>query len=243
MKKTNVMMKWLNSGYLREKWVAIFLVLLGMIVSVSAGGLFLELAEEVLEEEKFAFDHAIMTFLRSHEYDLVFSKMKIITEAGSVWWIASVTAITAVFLWFYRKDRWGVLFFIIANGGGGLLVLLLKHVFQRPRPSLNPAYDGNGFSFPSGHATGSIILYGFMIYLIARERKLIIGRVAAIIGLLFLIIFVGFSRVYLDVHYPSDILGGFAVGTIWLLFCLFSLEVSKIKGKRAFIGNLISHRN
>lgn len=243
MKKTNGMTKWLNSGYLRGKWVAIFLVLLGLAVSVSAGVLFLELAEEVMEEEKFAFDLAIMSFLRSHEYDLVFAKMKIITEAGSVWWIASVTAITSVFLWFYRKDRWGAMFMIVANAGGGLLVMLLKYVFQRPRPSINPAYDGIGFSFPSGHATGSIVLYGFLIYLIARERKLMIGRIAAIIGLLFLIIFVGFSRVYLDVHYPSDILGGFAVGTIWLLFCLFSLEVSKIKGKRAFIGNLISHRN
>ncbi|WP_223700609.1 phosphatase PAP2 family protein [Sutcliffiella deserti] len=235
---------WLRAGYIKEKWLPILLVLLGMGISLMAGVLFLELAEEVWEEETFLFDQVIIDFLHKQDYALIYSKMKVITEAGSVWFLTVVTIITVGVQWFKVKDKWNILFFIVAIGGGGILISVLKYVFQRPRPTLNPAYDGTGFSFPSGHATGSMILYGFLIYFIARGVKLKLSRYFAIISLLVLILLIGISRVYLSVHFPSDILAGFAVGTIWLMFCIFALEFVKIyksKNLKKHINSLLKN--
>lgn len=122
------------------------------------------------------------------------------------------------------KDKWGMLFFAIAVGGGSLLTLLLKNVYDRQRPSINAEIDAVGYSFPSGHSMGSLIFYGFVIYLVVRthQRRWIQWLTVTLLGMLVLLI--GSSRIYLGAHFPSDVLAGYAAGLIWLILSLIALE-------------------
>ncbi|KPB03970.1 hypothetical protein AAV98_14505 [Bacillus sp. CHD6a] len=230
---------------LRKVWAPALLILAGIVLMITATALFFELAEEVWEQEKLTFDHVIMEYFQSIESGTLTSILRTITETGSIWWITAVSVLTVLFLWLKKRDVHGVVFFILAIVGGGIFIFVLKYFFQRERPTFAPEYDGNGYSFPSGHALGSFILYGFIIYLIGREKRFFKMRMFVIGLLSVLVISIGISRVYLQVHYPSDILAGYAVGMIWLICCIFSMELMKVyrdKDKRAYLSNLIYHR-
>lgn len=236
---------WREQIDINKVWGPALLILAGIGLMISATVLFLELAEDVWEQEKFTFDHVIMDYFESIESGALTVTLRLITETGSVWWITAASVLTVLFLWLKKRDVLGVVFFILANVGGGLFIFVLKYFFQRERPTLAPEYDGNGYSFPSGHALGSFILYGFIIYLIGREKRFFKTRMLAIFLLSILIISVGLSRVYLQVHYPSDILAGYAVGLIWLICCIFSMEMMKVfrnKDKRTYLSELIHNR-
>lgn len=99
----------------------------------------------------------------------------------------------------------------------------VKSVFNRPRPDINQLVDADGFSFPSGHSFVAISFYGFLIYLVARYCR---GRYKYPLMLLLLLVIpcVGISRVYLGVHYSSDVLAGFSLGGAWLAFYIFLAE-------------------
>ncbi|WP_339149734.1 phosphatase PAP2 family protein [Sutcliffiella sp. BMC8] len=236
---------WKEQIDIKKIWGPGLLILAGVGLMITATVLFLELAEDVWEQEKFTFDSVIMDYFQSVESVTLTNVFKMITETGSIWWITVTSCFTVLFLWLKKRDVLGVLFFILAVAGGGIFIFVLKYFFQRERPSLAPEYDGNGYSFPSGHALGSFILYGFIIYLIGREKRYFKVRVLAIALLSLLIISVGLSRVYLQVHFPSDILAGYAVGLIWLICCIFSMEMMKVyrdKDKRGYLSDLIHHR-
>lgn len=110
--------------------------------------------------------------------------------------------------------------------GGSLLNLLLKTHFQRPRPSELPrlVYAG-GYSFPSGHSMGSMLFFGalaYVVYFSIEGRRAL--RVAAVVACALLVVLVGGSRVYLGVHYLSDVAAGFAGGLFWLAVCVSGTE-------------------
>lgn len=236
---------WKEQIDIRKIYAPGLFILSGIGLMIVATVLFLELAEDVWEQEKFTFDHVILDYFQSKVSGTLTTIFKIITETGSVWWITAASILTVLFLWLKKRDVLAVLFFVLAIAGGGIFIFVLKYFFQRERPSLAPEYDGSGYSFPSGHALGSFILYGFIIYLFAREKRFLKSRVIAISLLVILIISVGLSRVYLQVHYPSDILAGYAVGLIWLISCIFSMEMMKVykdKDKRAYLSDLFHHR-
>ncbi|WP_347552329.1 phosphatase PAP2 family protein [Pseudalkalibacillus hwajinpoensis] len=213
-------------GVLKQKKVLYPLVLnaFGLIVAILAIMLFSELAEEILEKETLDFDQAIISGIDVVRSDWLLNLMEIITELGSVWWITVVTIATIAILWFKKKDLWSIISFVIAQGAGGLLTTVLKNFFERSRPTVDAAYDAVGYSFPSGHSMGSFILYGFLGYLIVRSQR---GRttkwISAVLVFLFILL-IGFSRIYLGVHYPSDVLAGYSAGALWLFACIFSLE-------------------
>src|SRR5690606_6000402 len=125
------------------------------------------------------------------------------------WFLTVLSLIVLAILGVKMKDKWGVLFFIIAVGGGSLLTLLLKNVYDRQRPSVNAEIDAVGYSFPSGHSMGSLIFYGFVIYLVIRthQRPWIQWLSVTLLGMLVLLI--GASRIYLGAHFPSDVLAGY----------------------------------
>ncbi|MEN6314736.1 MAG: phosphatase PAP2 family protein [Clostridiaceae bacterium] len=100
---------------------------------------------------------------------------------------------------------------------GALLNFILKQLFQRQRPDLLKLVEISGYSFPSGHSMSSMIFYGFIIFLCLRYAKHWSKHlVAAILSLL--VFMIGISRIYLGVHYASDVLGGFIIGLAWLVF-------------------------
>jgi undecaprenyl-diphosphatase len=118
---------------------------------------------------------------------------------------------------------------VAAFGGAGVLTLVLKNLIRRPRPPAASEFlYGTSFSFPSGHALGSLVGYGMLAYVVGSmwvdtNR----GRFQLVIGTAALIIAIGLSRLYLGVHYFSDVVAGYAVGVLWLSVCISGLQVAQ----------------
>jgi membrane-associated phospholipid phosphatase len=118
-----------------------------------------------------------------------------------------------------RRRLWTLLWtWIVAVVGGALLNWLLKGLFQRPRPHFaHPLVVETSYSFPSGHAMVSFVAYGMLAYLaVLLWLKSWEARVAAVCGAALVVVLIGFSRLYLGVHYFSDVVAGYAAGGVWL---------------------------
>jgi len=141
-----------------------------------------------------------------------------ITDFGSIYLVVMVAGIVGVIL-FIRKKWWSLLSFFLAVGIGQAVLNILKVFFQRPRPKTEMFVFS--YSFPSGHVFSATVIYGFCIYLTFRfiNNPVIKWTLSALLVLLILLI--GFSRIYLGVHWLSDTLAGYVTGFAWLLFCIF----------------------
>jgi undecaprenyl-diphosphatase len=125
-----------------------------------------------------------------------------------------------ILFFIYRKERWFATRVAALSLSSLLLMFMLKFFFQRNRP-LQPVIDDvSGYSFPSGHALISVVFYGLFIHMIWHEVKSKWLRIALITLLGTLILLIAFSRIYLNVHYASDVIAGIAVGFIWLVLSL-----------------------
>ncbi|WKA56428.1 phosphatase PAP2 family protein [Planococcus shixiaomingii] len=200
------------------------LLIIGLAVASFFIWLFAELAEELLENELRKFDETIIGFFNSVANSTLDMFFLVITELGSVRFLTALSVLTLLLLWFKAKDKWGILFFVIAVGGGSLLTLLLKNLYDRRRPSINESIDAVGYSFPSGHSMGSLLFYGFIGYFAVRSRLKKRVKVLILIILAVLVVLIGTSRIYLGAHFPSDVIAGYIAGTIWLILCLLALE-------------------
>ena len=130
-----------------------------------------------------------------------------------------ISLIIALVLWIRKKPSDSVFFALVMLANAGF-IYILKEIVQRARP-LNFLVTESGFAFPSGHATTSIVFFGLLGYLTfkyARTKKV---KIWASVISVFMVLLIGFSRVYLNVHWVSDVLGGFAIG-------LFILSVSML---------------
>ncbi len=118
------------------------------------------------------------------------------------------------------------LMLLLTSGGAWLLNTVLKSHFMRPRPELEFWTHASGYSFPSGHATIAAAMYGMLFFIWARYRRQNHqSMVPAILCGILLIILIGVTRVYLGVHYPTDIIAGFASGFLWLITCAYALSL------------------
>jgi len=141
-----------------------------------------------------------------------------ISDLGSIYLVVMVAVIVGAIL-FIRKNWWRLLALFLAVGIGQAVLNILKVAFQRPRPKTEMFVFS--YSFPSGHVFSATVIYGFCIYLTFRfiNNSVIKWIVSALLALLILLI--GFSRIYLGVHWLSDTLAGYVTGFAWLLFCIF----------------------
>ena len=195
----------------------------GLIIAALAMWGFADLAEEILEKESFAFDRAILLALKQLHTPLLDQIMLWLTFMGEPSLLTVICFIIGCLLLFYGKRSQATTLIIAALGAGGLNYLL-KILFARARPQLwERTVDVRFYSFPSGHAMVSMVIYGVIGYLLAttfpKWRGLIISATAI------LILGIGFTRLYLGVHWPTDVIAGYAAGIVWLVACIFSLEV------------------
>jgi membrane-associated phospholipid phosphatase len=174
--------------------------------------LFGSLAEEVLEHEAFAFDKPIQLFVHAHASPRVDAVMLFFSRIGSVYALAPLNLVILLVL-LYWKRRAEALFWALATGGAWLLNYLAKHAFVRVRPDLWASISPETtFSFPSGHAMHSMATVAALLYLVCHHRR---SWPAIVIGTCF-VAMVGLSRIYLGVHYPSDIAAGWAASIAWV---------------------------
>ena len=128
-----------------------------------------------------------------------------------------VAVVTTLFLVGFKKWRTGLWYGLTVLIGALGINGAVKHLYQRVRPEdIEHLIEQGGYAFPSGHAMGSVIVYGGIIFLAIRLLKSTSVKWAIGIVLGILILFIGLSRIYLGVHYPSDVIGGFSLGFAWL---------------------------
>ncbi len=155
----------------------------------------------------------------------------LITRLGNPIEVGILTAIVAWFAGIHRKNKKIALWYVITVVfGAGIMNQLVKFFFQRERPdNIEHLITQGGYSFPSGHAMGSVIVYGALLFLIIRTYSSWKVILPAILVLVPLIGLIGFSRIYLGVHYPSDIIGGYSLGLAILSLSLgiYSLFLSQ----------------
>jgi undecaprenyl-diphosphatase len=155
-----------------------------------------------------------------------------VTALGTGTVVAMIVFITALFLWLNQhKHSAGLL--LVATFGGIILDNLLKIGFNRPRPHIFQwgTYAASS-SFPSGHAMSSVIVYGTVAYLAARLQRNARSRWLTLTFAAVIILWICASRMYLGVHYPSDILAGLIIGLAWAGFCMATLEAIQLYAKR-----------
>jgi undecaprenyl-diphosphatase len=137
---------------------------------------------------------------------------------------------------FFVWRRWWLYLgtWLAAVGGSALLDQLLKGLFARPRPFFeHPVLVEASYSFPSGHAMESFVLYGMLAYFAVLALKTWRARTAVVFGAALLVLLIGLSRMYLGVHYFSDVLAGYAAGGVWLCALITGAETVRRGKKRA----------
>jgi membrane protein DedA with SNARE-associated domain/membrane-associated phospholipid phosphatase len=198
----------------------------GLLLSLGALWLFGGIAEDVIHHDPLTqFDVTVANLLRQHASATLTEIAKGTTLLGSPVFIAGWALIVTLRL-LTRKEYLTAGGWAAALVGGGLLDGVLKRVFHRPRPAWDlPILTARGWSFPSGHAMGSLVAYGMLVYLMVRTMGHPRRRLALAGCALVLVLLIGLSRMYLGVHYFSDVVAGYAAGTVWLTACITGLEV------------------
>jgi undecaprenyl-diphosphatase len=163
-------------------------------------------------------DQSVLNFFVDIREGWLTFVMFVVTYCGSYMVIIGLTLLSAV-SFYIHKHAARILPLFIAVGGSAATTYVIKHIFYRARPIAEALYLETGSSFPSGHATAAMALYGFFLYTVWRHDKHHLKN-PLIILLLALIILVGVSRLYLGVHYLSDVLIGYTVGFIWLFLSI-----------------------
>jgi membrane protein YqaA with SNARE-associated domain/membrane-associated phospholipid phosphatase len=194
--------------------------------------LFAKLASELLEKELTHFDNTVGGWIISFRSAWLTTLMNAITNLGSTGWVIGLVIIIAIIGFRFRR-RLDVLGLFICVTGALISVELLKVTFHRHRPELPWLTPATGYSFPSGHSLISLALYGFLTYLVLRQRQWSHQRFWLAGGLVLLPVLIGISRVYLGVHYPSDVLGGWAVAGAWVGTCVVGIEFLNSRLRRS----------
>lgn len=165
------------------------------------------------------FDENVFNAIAPHINPGITQFMSFITFLGKHTLLIPLNfALIAFFI--YRKERWFATRIAALSLSSLLLMFTLKLFFQRARPDLPVIGDVRGYSFPSGHALISVVFYGLFIHMVWHEVKIKWLRIVLIIFLSILILLIAFSRIYLRVHYASDVMAGMAAGFIWLVVSL-----------------------
>jgi len=212
----DVQIRWLFRRLTPGQYLGLHLTL-GLAASAGCLWLFGGLAEDVINGDPLVrFDGAVADYLHSAATPALTTFFLTVTAFGSVEAMVILGVLVAAAL--ARKRRWTSLaIWLTAVGGGAVLNQILKALFERPRPFFDhPLLVESSYSFPSGHAMGSLVAYGMLAYF----AVLVLGswrrRVAAVFAASLLVVLIGLSRMYLGVHYFSDVAAGYAAGGLWL---------------------------
>jgi undecaprenyl-diphosphatase len=202
-------------------------LIIGLLTAAAALLLFTWLGREILEGEVLAFDDRLRTLV----HDLASPRLTTVMRAASLYGGPAVlipAGLVAAGAFLVNGWRRGALLTVVTLAGAGLLNLLLKFSFARVRPASFFDYPLPGSpSFPSGHALYAASVFGGLaVLLTARIRNLLL-QLAIWLVAISLILLVGLSRVYLGVHYPSDVLAGYAIGVVWVTAVAFGDRLAR----------------
>jgi undecaprenyl-diphosphatase len=206
-------------------------LLSGAVIAVVCTWAFSEIAQHVRQGSTQHFDDAAMHWIGQHQYPALQSVMLEVTALGTGTVVGMIVLIAGMFLWLNQHKHSAILL-IVATLGGMVLDQLLKFGFARPRPQIFEwGTRAASSSFPSGHAMSSIIVYGTVAYLAARLQQNVRSRALTMTLAVIIILLICVSRLYLGVHYPSDVAAGLVIGLAWAGFCMAILEAAQLYAK------------
>lgn len=202
-----------------RRWPGLY-AMTGLAVSGFLLALFVHLTQEtIFHHEADLVDRAVIWLVRQFATPAADKTMIVVTALGSGAVYAGFAPLAlGVLVW--RGLRREAASLAICLGGAALLNFLLKNLFERARPDMFKVISVTGYSFPSGHAMVSLCFYGMLAYLLCRHLPRLTPQILVYCLTAALVTVIGFSRIYLGVHYPSDVLGGYIAGGTWLLFCV-----------------------
>ncbi|SDX60608.1 phosphatase PAP2 family protein [Paenibacillus sp. CF384] len=166
------------------------------------------------------FDETIIAAVQGQENDGLTSIAKVFNKIGSTSTMIPIVLIVAVLLFFVFKHRKELVLLLGGMLGSTLLNELLKPMYERDRPNIHRLVEQHGFSYPSGNAMAAFTFYVLITYLLWRHIRLRRWRLALLCFSAAMIMIMGVSRIYLGVHYPSDILAGFWLSACWVALCI-----------------------
>lgn len=197
----------------------------GLSLSILLLALFARLSEDLLYHELGTFDRVVGEFIRGFASPPLTSVAMILTNLGSAYSEIGLMFVVGAFLLFRFKHTWETVLLVISLIGAWLLNTILKELFHRARPDIVHLVQAGGYSYPSGHAMVATAFYGvigYILWLNLRNRSkpswyIVVITLALIIG-------IGISRIYLGVHFASDVIAGYAAGGVWAIACIVGLK-------------------
>lgn len=183
----------------------------------------------ISDQKIIRFDSFVIAKIQGLESPTLTTVMKFFTFIGSGTFVIILSLILMLFLYKVLHHRIELILFIAAIMGSAVINLVLKDTFRRIRPDLHRLIDISGFSFPSGHAMNAFTVYGIISFLLWRHIPNKGGRSLLIFISIVMILAIGISRIYLGVHYPSDIIGGYFASGFWLATAIWVFQFYKEK--------------
>lgn len=210
------------------KWAYLLTAGIALIFFVSGIYVFLELTKDLHETYLAGNDTIITEYIVSYRSEPLTQYFVFVTNLGDAlgYLIASIICTITFYLSFRNWQYVAQLAFVMVLALSSNLIL--KQIINRARPSAEHLVTVKTLSYPSGHAMMAMAFYGMLIYLVSQFAIRKIYKISLITIFIVLILSIGLSRIYLGVHYPSDIAGGFIGGFVWVLFCIIIFQLIQI---------------
>lgn len=206
-----------------------FIILLVALTVVVLGiNLFIELTDTLSTNTLATYDTQITNTILSYRSTFLTNYFVAVTRIGDVYGYLVVLVLAAILASVVFKRFKYVVQITVVLFLSALSNVILKRAINRARPEIEHLVTVETLSYPSGHAMAAMAFYGFLIYLFYKFKMRILIKTVAIFALVVLIISIGISRVYLGVHFPSDIAGGFIAGAIWVIFCIILFNLIEV---------------
>jgi membrane-associated phospholipid phosphatase len=199
-------------------------LLAGLVVLTGSAWIFGWMVEDLAEGDT-KVDTRLADWLHEHASPRWTTFFEAVTRLGNVSTLAVVVLLASVVLW---RKGWIAELQLLALAGVGaeIITVGLKHGFQRDRPFFpDPLATESSYSFPSGHASVSLAVYGTLGFIAARHLGSRRAQFAVLAGTAGLVLLIGFSRLYLGVHFLSDVIAGYSIGIAWVALCIVLLQL------------------
>jgi membrane-associated phospholipid phosphatase len=203
----------------------------GLVVLTASAWVFGAVAEEVVEGDTHI-DTRLANWFHDHASPGWTEFFERVTWLGNVPVLVAVTAAAAAVL-AWKRYRMDLLLLLLAVVGTEILTVGLKLGFHRQRPFFpDPLATESSYSFPSGHASVSLAVYGTIGFIAARDLRDVRARIAVLAASAILVLLIGISRLYLGVHFLTDVVAGFSLGLAWVTLCVLLLDLGVRLRKR-----------
>ena len=193
---------------------------------------FIRITRTIFFENKDEIDQKVFDFLSLYVSNVNTNIMEFFTFLGNQYFLIPANLLLLAYYLFIKKHRWYSIKIPTIAISTTAMLFLLKTLFNRPRPLIPLVKEAKGLSFPSGHAMISFTFYGLLIYIVWQTALKKWIKWLLTILLLLLIFTIGLSRIYLRVHYASDVIAGFCIGFIWLVISIWVLNIIEKYSKR-----------